>query len=62
MNGMEIKRIRAALDLSQADFARLLDVSTRTLQNWEQDRNTPSAAAVALLRLAEAGRIKAKKK
>ena len=31
--------------LSQSQFARLLGVSVRTLQGWEQGRITPSGAA-----------------
>ena len=39
--------------LSQAEFAKLLGVSIRTLQDWEQGRRKPSGPAVALLRIAE---------
>lgn len=38
--------------LSQADFARLLGVSVRTLQDWEQGRRHPTGAARSLLLLA----------
>jgi putative transcriptional regulator len=38
--------------LSQADFARLLGVSIRTLQDWEQGRRNPTGAARSLLLLA----------
>jgi putative transcriptional regulator len=31
--------------LSQTDFARLLGVSVRTLQGWEQGRREPTGAA-----------------
>ncbi len=43
---------RAATGLSQAAFAKLLGVSTRTLQEWEQGRKSPSGAAATLLRVA----------
>ncbi len=43
---------RAATGLSQADFARLLGVSVRTLQEWEQGRKVPSGAAATLLKVA----------
>ncbi len=43
---------RAATGLSQATFARLLGVSVRTLQEWEQGRKVPSGAAATLLRVA----------
>ena len=43
---------RAATGLSQAPFARLLGVSVRTLQEWEQGRKMPSGAAATLLKVA----------
>lgn len=39
--------------LSQQEFARLLGVSKRTLQEWEQGRREPSGAARTLIRIAE---------
>ena len=39
--------------LSQAEFAKLLDVSLRTLQEWEQGRRQPSGAAKTLIAIAE---------
>ena len=39
--------------LSQADFAKLLGVSVRTLQDWEQGRRQPSGAAKTLIEIAE---------
>lgn len=44
---------RARVGLSQQDFAKLLGVSVRTLQDWEQGRREPSGAARTLLRIAE---------
>jgi putative transcriptional regulator len=38
--------------LSQAQFAKLLGVSVRTLQGWEQGRKQPSGAARTLLAIA----------
>ena len=43
---------RAKIGLSQAEFAALLGVSVRTLQDWEQGRREPSGAARTLLRIA----------
>jgi len=40
--------------LSQAQFAALLGVSVRTLQEWEQGRREPTGAARTLLRVAVA--------
>ncbi|MDO8442621.1 MAG: helix-turn-helix domain-containing protein [Polaromonas sp.] len=39
--------------LSQAEFANLLGVSIRTLQDWEQGRRQPSGAARTLITIAE---------
>ena len=43
---------RAKTGLSQQDFANLLGVSARTLQDWEQGRREPTGAAITLLRVA----------
>jgi len=48
-----VTKIRAAFGLSQSDFAGLLGVSVRTLQEWEQGRRAPTGAARTLLRIAE---------
>ena len=48
----EIAAARAGTGLSQERFARLLGVSKRTLQEWEQGRKRPSGAARVLLRIA----------
>ena len=47
-----VARIREGTGLSQANFARLLGVSVRTLQEWEQGRRAPSGAARTLLMVA----------
>lgn len=43
---------RNRVGLSQSEFARLLGVSVRTLQDWEQGRREPSGAAKTLLKIA----------
>lgn len=47
-----VSSIREQSVLSQAVFARLLGVSVRTLQEWEQGRRAPSGAARTLLLIA----------
>jgi len=44
--------VRETTGLSQLEFAKMLRVSVKTLQNWEQRRRTPSGPAAALLMLA----------
>ena len=48
----EIKSVREALHVSQAEFALMIGVSVITLQNWEQGRRKPDGPAKALLRVA----------
>lgn len=47
---LALARLRIAL--SQAEFAKMLGVSLRTLQEWEQGRRTPSGAAKSLITIA----------
>jgi len=49
---VNVRAVREKTGLSQSEFARLLRVKVKTLQNWEQHRRTPSGPAAALLRLA----------
>jgi putative transcriptional regulator len=48
-----IVRARLKAGFTQAQFAALLGISPRTLEQWEQGRRTPSGAAKTLIRLAE---------
>ena len=48
-----IQAVREKTQLSQAQSARLLNVSVKTLQNWEQARREPTGPAKALLRIVE---------
>jgi putative transcriptional regulator len=52
VNVPAVGAIRRRMGLSQAEFARLLGVSVRTLQEWEQGRRAPSGAARTLLMIA----------
>jgi len=48
-----IVRARLKAGLTQAQFAALLGVSQRTLEQWEQGRRKPSRAAKTLVKVAE---------
>jgi putative transcriptional regulator len=48
-----IRHIRERTSLSQSEFAQLIGVSVKTLQNWEQDRRRPTGPAAALLSILE---------
>ena len=47
-----VSETRARMGLSQSEFARLLGVSVRSLQEWEQGRRVPSGPARTLLAIA----------
>ncbi len=48
----DIITARNNLKLSQSQFAALLGVSKRTLEQWEQERRDPSQAAQRLIQIA----------
>jgi putative transcriptional regulator len=48
----EVAAARLKTGLSQANFAAALQISPRTLQEWEQGRRHPSGAAKALIQIA----------
>ncbi len=47
-----VKQIREGYQLSQSQFAALLGVSIKTLQNWQQGQRNPHGAARVLLQVA----------
>lgn len=49
---LDVKAIREQLQQSQSEFARMIGISTATLQNWEQGRRRPEGPARALLQVA----------
>lgn len=48
----DVAALRRYVGLTQPEFAEALGISVRTLQNWEQGRNTPDGPGLALLRIA----------
>lgn len=47
----DAKLVHEQIGLSQSEFARLMRVSVKTLQNWEQHRRNPTGPAAALLKI-----------
>ena len=47
----DVKAVREKIGLTQGEFARLMRVSVKTLQNWEQRRRNPTGPAAALLKI-----------
>jgi putative transcriptional regulator len=50
----EVIAIRQQTGLTQSQFAALIGVSKRTLENWEQGRRQPTGPAKVLLRIFDA--------
>ena len=48
----DVKAIRAKFGISQSEFASMLGISVRTLENWEQKRRIPKGPAKVLLEIA----------
>ncbi len=47
----ELAILRLASGMSRAVFARILNVSTKTVQSWEQGQRKPSQAALRLIQV-----------
>jgi len=47
------KEIRTKYNLTQNEFAKLLNISVATLRNWEQGRRRPEGPARVLLNVAQ---------
>lgn len=48
-----IREVRAAMRMSQAVFAKALNVSGSTVRAWEQGKRSPEGPSLRLLELAE---------
>lgn len=51
----DIKRIRKQSNYSQGIFAKVLNVSIKTVQSWESGARAPSHAALRLLEIVDKG-------
>ncbi len=51
LGAQQVIRLRHHFQMSQREFARTLNISTKTLQSWEQGIRRPSQAALRLLQL-----------
>jgi putative transcriptional regulator len=47
----ELTKLRLTSGMSQAVFARMLNVSTKTVQSWQQGQRKPSQAALRLIQV-----------
>lgn len=47
----DIKKIREAKNYSQGIFAKILNVSIKTVQSWESGQRNPSHAALRLIEI-----------
>jgi putative transcriptional regulator len=54
LSGEEIQAMRERAGVSQAVFARHLNVSTKLVSDWERDVKTPSGPSLKLLSLIKA--------
>jgi putative transcriptional regulator len=49
LSAREIAKLRSKLNVSQAVFAKHLNISVKTVQSWEQGIGHPSGASLKLL-------------
>lgn len=52
----QIKAIRSATGMSQAEFAAAYDIPKRTIENWETGSRTPPPYVIRLLEIAVEGK------
>ena len=58
-SGREILALREKANMSQAVFARILNVGTSTLSQWEREEKRPRGAAARLLAIVKAKGVQA---
>lgn len=47
---MEVRELRLQTGLSQSKFANMFDIPIATLKDWEQERRTPPAYVINMMR------------
>ena len=52
MEPTDIKKVRKNMGVTQVSFAALMNISVRTVQDWEQGRRQPKGPAQSLLAIA----------
>lgn len=52
-DAIDVRAVRAGLNLSQAEFALMFGFKLDTIRNWEQERRVPTAQARVLLKIIE---------
>ncbi len=52
-DAIDVRAVRAALNLSQTEFALMFGFKVDTIRNWEQEKRVPNAQARALLKIIE---------
>lgn len=52
-DAIDVRAVRSALGLSQAEFAMMFGFKLDTVRNWEQAKRVPNAQARALLKIIE---------
>ena len=53
LSAKEIVKVRTQLNVSQAVFAKYLNISPKTVQSWEQGHGKPNGASLKLLSIAK---------
>jgi putative transcriptional regulator len=51
MTAKDVSALRAQMNVSQGVLAKLLNVSAKTVQSWEQGSRSPSQASLRLLQI-----------
>lgn len=49
INSVDVRKLRAELSMTQMVFARVMGVSVKTVEAWENGRNKPNGPATRLM-------------